>query len=70
MIFKLQRPLSGGGEILAYDRARKRHYVLTSNDTLLSLFGEAHKIFVEASPPVKGQVGGLVIDRVVPAQDW
>lgn len=69
MIFKLQRPLATNLEtpyILIYDQTRKIERFVIYDEETAKIFGDLPKVYVEG----KIRDNTLIVDRVVPEQDW
>lgn len=68
-VFKLQRPVATNDpepKVLAYDQHRRFEFHLPLDGNLKQLFGDAYKVFVNATP--KGQQ--LLVGQPVRARDW
>lgn len=67
-IFKLQRPVAGGDEILIYNRSRNVELLLPPTPQLLAYFGDELKIY--AVGEVKD--GAFYFSHSLPSghQDW
>jgi hypothetical protein len=65
-IFKLQRPLAGAPQMLAYNKKRDKQFQMPMSEDLLEFMGEDFKIYVYA----KVHFGQFKVTGRAPDQDW